>query len=293
MWRLCDPGRSCAKALAKLGNEVTEWSYREIDFKLGEQESNRLLAKQFRKEKFDLFFVSKGETIQPKVAKFARKRGVTNVLWSSDDPYAIETTVKLAPFFDHIFTTMLESHEAYEKIQRPKWLPLTCSDLYQPLEASEETVPISFIGSNYAPRSEFIKAVKEKFPDLKHFGSGWPDTDRLPDELAPKLINETKINLVVSQEGNAKYGVVNPRTFEILACRKFALVDSHIGITTLFKDRDHLGVYYDLSDLLRVIESWLYDPQGRQIVAEKGYYEFLAHHSPERRMQTMLKLMQL
>jgi hypothetical protein len=294
MMRTCDFGRSCAKALVSLGNEVHEWDYRSRSVELGLEESNRLLAKKFRAEPFDLLFVIKGEFIDPKIVKFAHKRGVATAIWNVDDPHLPHLTTTLSPFFDHIFTPMLQAHPMYEALQRPKLLPLTCSDEYKPLRTEEEPIDISFIGTAYAGRAEVLDAVRVKFPDriIKYFGSGWPEVQRLPDQEAVNVISTSKINLVISQKENLEYGVINPRVFEILACRRFALVDNHIGIRTFFHPR-HMEIYYDLNDLLHRTARALLDPKGRASCAWLGYKEYHKCHTAEKRMQTMLKLMRL
>jgi spore maturation protein CgeB len=298
MTRTCDFGRSCAEALRRLGYDVCQWDHRALALQEGDEEANRLLAKQLRK-KYDLFFLIKGDSIDPNVVKFAHRMGATTAIWNVDDPHENNLAARLSPLFDYVFTPMLQqAHPIYRGLsKRPILLPLTCSEDYVPMtleEGLEDDIDVSFIGTRYPGRKEMLDAVKKRFPNkvISHFGSDWPDTVRLSDEAAVKVINMSKVNLVVSQRENLEFGVINPRVFEILACKGFALVDSHIGISTFFRHH-HLHVYYDLDTLLHEIDRALLDPRMRQRVAWGGYREYLRWHRPEKRMQTMLKLMGL
>ena len=69
----------------------------------------------------------------------------------------------------------------------------------------------------------------------------------------------------------AVHSAANPRTFEILATRSFQLVDYNPTIEMLLTNGEHLVMYKDTAELIRLIDSYLQDDVTREKVATAGF----------------------
>lgn len=295
MMRICDFGRSCGQALMAMGHDVTLWDYRKIaDEQENDEEANRLLEKHIQTTKPDLLFVVKGERLKRSVVKFAEKMGAVTALWNVDDPHIPQLTEGLSPVFKHVFTPCGQRPSIYHKMGiEPIWLPLTCSKQYiSSMSYHQYEYSVLFIGTLYPGRTETIAMLKQAGIDVRHFGTGWSDTQRIGDLEAITATKKAKINLVINQRANTEFGVVNPRTFEVLAANSFLIAGKHFGLISLIENQG-LIPYNSPEELPELVKTWLNKDEERRTIACTGYKLFMTAHRPIHRMKAALKAMQL
>ena len=102
-----------------------------------------------------------------------------------------------------------------------------------------------------------------------------------------------KINLNL-HSSSYHYGInpegdfVNPRTFEIAACKGFQLVDYRSDLINLFHINDEITVFRSLDEMKDQIDFYLNNPDLREIISKRSYQRVLKEHTIDHRMQEML-----
>jgi spore maturation protein CgeB len=87
---------------------------------------------------------------------------------------------------------------------------------------------------------------------------------------------------------NPQGDFVNPRTFEIAACRGFQLVDFRSDLPELFKIGEEIITFKTLEDLREKARYYLKHPEKRRKIASKAQERVLKDHTYEMRMMELL-----
>ena len=275
---------------------------------------NKLLYKQAESFKPDMLFVLQGQTILPQtIIEIKKNLNLLTVNWFGDYPKELDYGLSVAKFYDYFFVIGTDALEKYLEngITHVKWLPLACEpDIHRPLVLDEKDKArfnddIVFIGSLYPERIKLFENLTD-FPlgvwtwgkyhqkigassALKRCIRGGP---LVPCDWA-KLYNSAKIALnYIGHFGiyGEKLGIdkihsANTRTFEILACRTFQLVDRKKDILTLFPDREDLVCFKDADELRDLVKYYLTHPEERKKISENGYKKVLGKHTYIHRMK--------
>jgi len=81
---------------------------------------------------------------------------------------------------------------------------------------------------------------------------------------------------------------VSPRTFEVLACGGFYLVERKRDLESLFQDRTHLVMFDSAAQAVELARRYLREPEERRQIARQGREFVLAHHTYDHRAREML-----
>jgi hypothetical protein len=140
--------------------------------------SEQLLA-HFRKEHsqkhFDLFFgYFMDGMVEPAAIDEIRRSGVPCCNFSCNNIHQFSLTEKLAPHFDCNLHSERAARQKFLDIgATPLWWPMAANPRYfRPCELSR-TVPVSFLGANYALRSRYVLALLHEGVDVHVYGPGW------------------------------------------------------------------------------------------------------------------------
>ncbi|MDY7001367.1 MAG: glycosyltransferase [Thermodesulfobacteriota bacterium] len=239
-----------------------------------------------------------------------RKDNVPTAMWFVEDFRLFTYWRAYAPLYDFFAVIQEEPFldQLYDMgLDNALYLPLAADPgFHKPLELTSVQKhkfgsDVSFLGAGYPNRQ---RAFKRLFGyDFKIWGTEW-DNDpafdpyvqrkgaRISPEDAVKVFNAAKINLnlhssVHPDELVSKGDFVNPRTFELAACKAFQLVDERALLPELFK-ADELVTFTDMEDLLQKIDHYLAHGDEREKIAKKSYERALAEHTYAARMQTLL-----
>jgi spore maturation protein CgeB len=242
-----------------------------------------------------------------------RQKGVTTCYWFVEDFRFMEYWKKIAGNYDFFFTIQRDAFFRELKnagMGNYHYLPMAaCPDVHKPVQLSDEEKkhygsPVSFVGAGYYNRRHFFQGLLDF--DLKIWGTDWDkhsplakcvqrSGERIDTEEIVKIFNGTDININLHSstyhKGVNPFGdFVNPRTFEILACGGFQLVDRRTGLEGLFEADEEIVQFDDLSDLRDKIAFYLSHPEERERITEKGRERVLREHSYEKRMQEMIEV---
>ncbi len=233
------------------------------------------------------------------------------VFWFVEDFRTLSYWNEIATDYDYIFTIQDETfHQALRDkgAQNCYYLPQACSTaIHRPLELSVESLDLygadlSFMGAAYHNRVQSFPRLMNF--DFKIWGTGWNlesplgrlvqnDNQLVTTEETVKIYNAAKVNLNL-HSSTYHYGIhpdgdfVNPRTFEIAACRGFQLVDKRTHLSRMFKLGEEMIVFDSLGQMQDQIEYYLTRPDERHAIAHKSYQRVLNEHTMEHRMQELL-----
>ena len=231
--------------------------------------------------------------------------------WFVEDFRTLVYWKEVAHVYDHFFTIQngkFHSNLKTEGVKDAYYLPQAANPvIHRPLSLPNSIQnkcrsDISFMGAAYHNRVQSFPRLLDK--DFKIWGTGWnPNTvlgnrlqnnnKRVTTEETVYIYNATKINLNL-HSSSYHYGInpegdfVNPRTFEIAACKGFQLVDYRSDLINLFHIKDEVTVFRSLDELKDQIDFYLNKPDLRKIISERSYQRVLKEHTFEHRMQEML-----
>jgi spore maturation protein CgeB len=186
------------------------------------------------------------------------------------------------------------------------FLPQACSpDIHKPFNNIDKDLyeaDVSFMGAAYHNRVQSFPRLLDL--DFKIWGEGWNletplgrqvqnNNKRISTEETVRIYNSAKINLNL-HSSSYHYGInpdgdfVNPRTFEISACRGFQLVDNRKHLSRMFKVGEEIITFDTLDQMRDQIDYYLARPEERNAIALKSSKRVLGEHTMKHRMQELL-----
>ena len=241
--------------------------------------------------------------------KRLRKDNVATAMWFVEDHRLFTYWKAFAPYYDYFAVIQKEPllNDLAELDVTALYLPLAAlPKLHGPLELSALDLrrygaDISFMGAGYPNRREAFRQLAHL--DFKIWGTEWDNEyalapliqqggARISPEEAVKIYNASKINLNLHSSVNPKTLVtggdfVNPRTFELAACRVFQLVDERTLLPELFAP-DELATFSSMEDLKSKIDYYLNHDEERLALAARAQARALKDHTYQQRMNTLL-----
>jgi spore maturation protein CgeB len=241
-----------------------------------------------------------------------RVQKIPTAFWFVEDFRFMDYWKNKAIYYDYFFT--IQKGDFFKELEEAgiknySCLPMAASpDIHKPCELTEDEreyfeSDISFVGAGYYNRRHFLKGLIDY--DFKIWGTDWDMYSelgsriqrrgaRIETEETVKIFNATRININLHSStyhrGINPFGdFVNPRTFEILSCGGFQLVDRRSGLEGLFEVNEELIVFDDLDDLREKISYYLNHPDERDEIIQKGRDRLQRDHTYENRMKEMLK----
>ncbi len=165
---------------------------------------------------------------------------------------------------------------------------------------------ISFMGAGYNNRHLLFSQLLDY--DLKIWGTDWghnpifkdvlqKNGERISIEESVKIYNATKININLHSSIGDDYleqngDFINPRTFEIMACGGFQLIDKRSLISELFNENEEIVTFDSLQDLRDKIDFYLTNEDERKRIAKNGQRKVLNNHTYKHRISKIMKILQ-
>ena len=259
----------------------------------------------------DLILALAQAPLTPEAIQKLRALKVPVVFWFVEDFRTLPYWSEVVTSYDHIFTLQArEFHDSLRSkgVQDCYYLPQACfPDVHKPLPMMGEEkgmykADISFMGAAYHNRVQSFPRLMNL--DFKIWGTDWNletplgrlvqnNNKRLSSEEIVKIYNAAKINLNL-HSSTYHYGInpdgdfVNPRTFEISACRGFQLVDNRKDLSRMFKVGEEIIAFDTLDQMQDQIDYYLSKPEERSTIALKSWQRVLKEHTMEHRMQELL-----
>ncbi|MEC0237687.1 glycosyltransferase [Paenibacillus kribbensis] len=248
-----------------------------------------------------------------------RQLGIPTAIWLTDDPYYTDTTTKIVPNYDHVFTLEMNCLELYRQLgcSSVHYLPFGAFPThYFPLSSPAPIRrEIGFTGSAYWNRIYFFNPIMPQLMarNTKINGIWW---DRLPDYqlygdkielgrwMSPVETNDSYngskivINLHRSHQDDSVNNNVlkipgvspNPRTFEICASCTLQLTDTRDDLARFYKPGEEIETYSSQQELLEKIEFYLTHEKERREIALRALERTLREHTYGHRIDQLLSI---
>jgi len=272
---------------------------------------NSRLIKEARVFQPDVILILKGETLYPETLVALCKGKWRVVSWWVDDPYSFPDMIKSFNLLDMLYVfdrkciTKLEA----DGIKHVSYLPCACDQTtYYPQSLNPSDYPdldctIGFVAMYHPARAALLGQMKGWNVGL--WGSGWEEAQDI-HELPPaswrgqqisttdaaKVYNLAKICPNVHHP-QTRSGGLNTRAFEIPAAGGFELIDHVPGLEEHFDVGREIVAYSSPVQFRELAEYYLAHPHERVAIADRGRARVLRDHTYERRLETILKTLEL
>ncbi len=140
--------------------------------------SRRLLEtfqREHRRKPFDLVFAYLMDgMVDPGAIAEIRKTGVPTCNFSCNNIHQFDLVDEISPHFDVNLHAEKAAGEKFVSIgANPLWWPMASNPKYFRPRDLARTVPVSFVGANYALRGRYISYLLENGVEVHAYGPGW------------------------------------------------------------------------------------------------------------------------
>jgi spore maturation protein CgeB len=314
------------RALKNKGVEISLFDYKKHIYPLALKKAlpmlqkyeikkiNQDLIKQAKKFKPDILLVNQAPILDGQtILKIKDETKAITVNWFQDYPKEFVCSLKLASFFDFFFMSATQAVRQHRQKgnQNVRWLPFACDpEIHSPVDCKEPEYKkeICFIGSMYPERVRLLEKLKNF--DLGIWGYGWdklPKDSKLhqfvkgnvvPPQIWREIYSASKIVLNCighfgkwgEQFGEEGIQMANMRTFEILGCGGFQVVDKKGDIALLFKPGQDLIFYENPDEAKEIISYFLKHEDERRKIAQSGRRAVLKRHTYKDRLEEIFNV---
>ncbi len=166
--------------------------------------------------------------------------------------------------------------------------------LAPPLPSAECAFDVTFVGSAYGNRRQWIAALRERGISVRCFGHGWEGGAISADEVG-KIIRSSRISLnfgdsglQLNAAGVSRSRQIKARTFEVPGAGGFLLTEMAPGLETYLVPGRDVDTFADAAELESKIRRYLADPQARDTVATAGHARVAREHTYESRFPPLI-----
>ena len=318
----------CATALKNMGHEVAtvdceafEQGFFSLKGVTRDLKNSEILSRNFmnfmgeiaaaKAAEFqpDLVLALAQAPLTPDAIRKLRELKIPIAFWFVEDFRTLPYWNEIVTSYDYIFTLqdgLFHDELRSKEVKDCYFLPQACSpDIHKPFNNIDKDLyeaDVSFMGAAYHNRVQSFPRLLDL--DFKIWGEGWNletplgrqvqnNNKRISTEETVRIYNSAKINLNL-HSSSYHYGInpdgdfVNPRTFEISACRGFQLVDNRKHLSRMFKVGEEIITFDTLDQMRDQIDYYLARPEERNAIALKSSKRVLGEHTMKHRMQELL-----
>lgn len=264
---------------------------------------NRKLLEKVKSEKPDIILcVLLGYEIWLETLQLIREGSHAILInWSTDDSWKYAQFSRfVAPAF-HIYATTCphalaqSKRDGHENFVLTQWAANSAS-LAEPVPASQCQYPVSFIGSCYGNRAQWVAALDKLGIGVECFGHGWKNGAVAAADI-PQIIRDSMISLNFADSGIVLRGVIparsrqiKARVFEVPGAGGFLMTESADGLERFYRVGEEIAVYQTAADLAEKIRHFTLHPAERDRMAMAGYLRTRNEHTYEKRFGYLLDI---
>lgn len=274
------------------------------------------LAKEF-KPKAALVFL--GFKCPPKFIEWLKTNGVKTAVWFTEDPYYMDRTELLAPYYDYIFTIDSAANDFYKEKGHTQTfhLPLAASPaIFKPYNVGPKyKSEICLLGYPYPDRIKYVQLLLQKTPFTIKVIGNWRNKlfrfrnnprlnvhdNWVNPSLAAQFYNGANIvlnthrpyNLIQNKNRIGLHGTsINNRTFDVAACSAFQLIEFKEDLPEHFVEDKEMVSFKNEDELILKINYYMKFKEERQEIAANAAKRVLEEHTFEKRIEKMLSILQ-
>jgi len=273
-------------ALTGLGFNVIRFDSLALVGRLGKRAASDLLAEvAFRVQPEIAFFVLFKDDFHEEAVEELKRLGCVTFNWFTDDHWRFESfSSRWAPRFSWAITTHAEAVRRYQErgatnVIRSQWA--VNHRLYRPLDRLRR-YQATFIGQPHGDRRQIVNALQRAGIAVEAWGYGWP-RGKLSTRQMIYVINESAVNLNLSNASVGAVDQIKGRDFEVPACRGLLLSKSIAALEEYYAPGKDILTFATFEDLVDKIRWALAHPQEADHIRESGYRRALRDHTYESR----------
>jgi len=290
-------------ALKNLGHEVLFFESLDKSKYTNFSDMNRQLLQMVEVEKPDLIFcVLMTYEIWLETLQLIREgSGAALIHWATDDSWKYEQASRfLAPMFDVHATTYPSAMEkaksdGLDNFVLSQWAA-DSSRMAPPLRADQCRYQVSFVGSTYGNRQQWVDDLKQSGIHVETFGFGWPNGPVAAEDIAG-IMRGSQISLnfadsgVVIEDGKpVRSRQIKARVFEVPGAGGMLVTENADHLCDYFEQDREIVLFDDVDDLVEKIHDLLAHPEKRDAIAQAGYARTKVEHSYEARFEPLIEL---
>ncbi len=280
-------------SLLMLGQELIRFDYMALLRRSGRAAMNRMLLDVVHRYTPDLMFtvLFRDELDAATVREVTEQTPTITFNWFADDHWRYESfSRRWAPMFTWVGTTSAEAYARYRRDGFTHAIPTqwACNvHLYRPLGLPRAR-DVTFVGQPHGTRREVIAGLRAARIPVETWGMGWP-AGRVSQREMVKILNQSKVNLNLSNASRTDVEQVKGRDFEVPGCGGFLLTRASPEIGRYFDIDREIVCYHDAADLADKIRYYLTHDEEREAIAAAGYRRVLAEHTYAHRFTTLFE----
>jgi len=263
---------------------------------------NRKLLQTVEREKPDIiFFVLMTYEIWTETLQLIQKGSDAALIhWATDDSWKYEQFSRfMAPLFDIYATTYPSAMVKSEKDDLNNFVlsqwAADSSRMAAPLPAEQCRYQVSFVGSTYGNRQQWVEDLKQRGIQIEAFGYGWPNGPVAAEDIT-RIMRESQVSLnfgdsgVVIENGKpVRSRQIKARVFEVPGAGGLLATERAEHLESFYVPDKEVVVFDDIDDLVEKIEYLLVHPDKRDAIALAGYARTEAEHSYEMRFAPLIE----
>ncbi|RLL51948.1 hypothetical protein D8Y20_08025 [Mariprofundus sp. EBB-1] len=220
--------------------------------------------------------------------------------WAADDSWKYEQFSKfIAPFFDLYVTTYPSAlkksiADGLNNFTLSQWAA-DSSHMLPPLMSKECQYQVSFIGSNYGNRAEWVESLKDRGIHVDTFGYGWP-AGPVAAEKITEIMRASQISLnfgdsgVVIEDGkHVRSRQIKARVFEVPGAGGLLATEPAEHLDEFFELGKEMVVFENIDELANHIRELLAHPEKRDTIALAGFERTKNEHTYESRFGCIIE----
>lgn len=262
---------------------------------------NRQLLQAVSDFKPDLLFcVLMHYEVWTETLDLIRARSPAAILhWGTDDSWKFTQFSRfIARHVDVHVTTdaralVRAQREGLGNVVKSQWAA-SGTRLAPPLPSADCSYDVSFVGSAYGNRRQWISGLKKRGIEVACFGHGW-DAGVVDAEAIPGIYRHSRISLNFADSGLQLAGLglqrsrqIKARTFEVPGAGGLLLTEGAPELGDYFRIGEEIDVFDGLDSLAARIRHYLANPTVRDAVAHAGHARAAAEHTYEARFPPLL-----
>jgi spore maturation protein CgeB len=219
--------------------------------------------------------------------------------WATDDSWKYDQFSRfILPSFDLYATTYWQakikaSREGYHHVHLTQWAA-NAENLRTPIPSTDCRWDVSFVGTAYGNRTQWIASLKARGIRVECFGHGW-ENGPVAAETIPEIIRQSKISLNFGDSNWMLKGFIpyksrqiKARVFEVPGCGGFLMTEYAQDMENYFKLEKELVLFHSLDVLEEKIRYFLANPARRDQIAMAGHLRTRHSHTYDRRFEILL-----
>jgi FkbM family methyltransferase len=279
-------------ALVGLGVTLIRFDSLTLLRRLGRRAASDLLVElAFRFQPDVAFFVLFRDDFEEAAVEELRRLGCVTFNWFTDDHWRFESfSSRWAPRFSWAITTdpgavMKYRERGINHVIRSQWG--VNHRLYRPLDRPRR-FPVSFIGQPHGRRRGVLDALRREGITVEAWGYGWP-RGKITTRQAVEVINESDVNLNLSNASMGAADQIKGRDFEVPACCALLLTGNVAGLGDYYDLGSEVLTYESDEDLAAKIRWVISHPQEAEQIRQAGYRRVLEAHTYEHRFAEIFR----